>query len=417
MPNLRNSEADPSRRGQSPSGPVPSAYHYYPSSHMMFKWLGGIHDVLAGSDAITKLFPAYNTILSRAYYSVLWFIQVLRAKAAAHTLTRKETQFLQRFERAFLWEYLPIAGPLKPFFMSLGAVKPDDTLSWLYPILPIQLGPSRASDLSVISEHNALLPCFPGIISMFHAIKDHTSLATSFSDDIFVPSDVSTGGWTFQGHLFPPPTARTHVEKAYFWLPGINKAPEQTTSALARTQSNLERCSNIPIITADTRLATIDEYLLMTDDMSWFQHLITNAFFESTFFKDSTVLSKISPVATLQTVIAGAFPVVELTDIPDMPGVWYSRSLIPLRTQKQPICTMTTDNDCPVGINTMLSLTLSPNTSSSGGTDLQDHRFGNDVESTDREEDEDPIPRPLYDDFISSVILTHYQKVKDDKAN
>ena len=81
---------------------------------------------------------------------------------------------------------------------------------------------------------------------------------------------------------------------------------------------------------------------------------------------------------------------------------------------------MTTEDDCPIDINTMISLTLPPDTSSSSGADLPDHRFGpcqNDVESIDRDEDEGSVLRPLYYVSISSVILTHYYKVKDDEAS
>jgi len=325
---------------------------FIPNCFVMFEILSAMHKTVCENTYLYRVAPDYLTILSRAYYSVLWFIHILRARQAVGNLTSKESSFVRRFERSFPFESLPIAGPLVMYFSSLGAVKTDDPMyNWICPALPAALGPTKASDATGSNYSRILYPWFPAIISLFHSIRNSTNITTSMNDnEEFIPFNIEHGG-TFAGITFPPVTQTTQHEtriKNYLLLQGINKAPEQLLSTLKRVQPLLRRMQSVPVISPETDLSDISSFLLMAGDANWFHSIIAIATKEASFFKSTTKFSDISPTVGLSTLVGGKPD--KLDSTPPRPTDWYPGLGFKIEANYRTTRGQTSDMDFQIGV-------------------------------------------------------------------
>jgi len=332
----------------------PAFSTFIPNSAFLFIILNSMHTALCENTYLYRTCPSYNTILSRAYYSVLWFMQVLRAKSAVGNVTRSESTLIRRFERTFPFESLPVAGPLVTYFSNLAAVKTDDPMyNWICPFLPAKLGPAIAGETTTSNVNSArpLYPWFPGIISLFQAIRKSTQVRESVDENqAFTPFLLSTGG-TFAGVTFPAVTENNPLGNVYsdmLQYAGINIAPEQIPDTFADYQSHYLRLSNIPTVAAQSPLDTIDKFLLMDEDMSWFSTLTSMATSEARFFKGTVKFADIPSVTGLSTLVVGTMA--DLSS-PQRPAKWYPDVIKSYSTSYSTTRGRTSDMDFRVGIS------------------------------------------------------------------
>jgi len=166
-----------------------------PCSFMMFMILDIMHDCVSENSSLHKFCPQYMVGLSRLYYGVLWFIQVLRARDAAGALEQSEFQFLRFFTNNFAIEELPVAGPLVCYFSNIVAFKPaGNRYDYVSPRLPGFNGFGAAA--STFSTRNLLTPPVPFLLDFIYKFSRMTpaQITAMRNAGYYRPFNFTTGG-------------------------------------------------------------------------------------------------------------------------------------------------------------------------------------------------------------------------------
>lgn len=277
--------------------PVTSTY--IPSSYMFFEALHAAHKLLEGNTYLERVCPDYFSIASRLYYSILFYIQILRAKHAAGIITRNQSTCLRKFEREYPLESLPIMSPLILFFQTLGAVKLSDPMySWICPTLPEIIGTDANTSGTLHSDAAMPLPNVPFLLTLLQQFSSCID-ATEYNSDgqVIVPS--FTSGTNFLGLDFVNQNAATRRTKfSAGTLEPVESAPNLDISVARRIKR-----WGLPTLTSQTNLQSIGDFLQLMGNSEWFKQLVIVATHESKFFAGSTNLSNIGTTAGLESLI------------------------------------------------------------------------------------------------------------------
>jgi len=279
----------------------PKVSTYIPSFYMYYFTLQSAHAIVHDNTYLRYLSPQYISIGSSLYYGMLGFIQILRAKTVAGIITRPESQALRRFEREFPFESLPIMSPLIMFFQNLGAVKLADPMySWICPSLPEEIGTGPNVTGIFNSDDNIMLPNVPALIRFLSEIGNAQTLAQITDLNRIVPTSAQQGNTNFFGINLAANTPNTNSKGRLTYSAGWLEPPELPESLDVKVIRRIQRW-NLPTLTSTTDLRQIGQFIQTDGNMEWFARLINLVTEEVKFFKGSTNLAAIPPVAGLSS--------------------------------------------------------------------------------------------------------------------
>ena len=111
----------------------------------------------------------WHPLVSRLYFSVLFFLQTFRAQRTAKNTDLKILGFLDIFEKQIPWEKIPVPGPLVPYFQAISASKPsDDAYGFVTPYIDSTYYPDKSEKLNPSGTQTAMQPNIPILLDMIH---------------------------------------------------------------------------------------------------------------------------------------------------------------------------------------------------------------------------------------------------------
>jgi len=269
---------------------------------------------LVRNQELTYVCPHYFSLPVRLYYSVLIYVQILRAKEQAGLLKKSEGSWLRAFLRRFKDTQLPVAGPLVPLFSQIVSVLPQSSLfDYVSPTAFFDKFYNSAADgKSACQGHSALVLPYPRLITSqiltfckaklgdFANGTDDTDGLRYFDDDgSFRVAPLDKDECILAGISLKKSTAS---EKSHVLLnPAITApAPEDETllkgihgywkrskiAALAKTENWYKAVEKY-------EPKTVSEITGLIEDFEFFQDAVDMATVQVKFFTDSTTLANI----------------------------------------------------------------------------------------------------------------------------
>lgn len=105
-----------------------------PNALAMFEVLEASGRYVFDNHVARKKHPRYLDYATACYYSILFYIQILRVQKATGNIHGKDRSFINRFLDKFKPEELVVSSILEPFFSTLVATLPKDTkYEWIIP--------------------------------------------------------------------------------------------------------------------------------------------------------------------------------------------------------------------------------------------------------------------------------------------
>lgn len=278
-----------------------------PNSIKIFLILFQMELLLFGNEQMKWVSPNYFSLPVRIYYSVIFYVQTLRAKEQAGKLAKSEGSWLRAFFRRFKDTMLPIAGPLIPAFSNIVSVLPEDSkFEYVYPQFGNEGGftsPGTAGVMTVLAQHH-LLPCTRILTQMFKAFTaiNGNITATHEEDGNFVPFQLGNGG-NFCGYTFPAQTAAAPLPAAAIAFLSnivINQPLPEDRATMNRIKNFWRRSRLNSVYQMQPNVAyapaNVADIVQMTEDFDWFQPCVDMANVQTKFFTDGTTLANIPTV-------------------------------------------------------------------------------------------------------------------------
>jgi hypothetical protein len=330
---------------------IPALQHdqkswYLPSSVSLFEVLSNMEEILSGNEELRWVSPNYFSLPVRVYYAVIFYVQVLRAKEQAGTLSKSEGSWLRAFFRRYKDTMCPIAGPLVPILSNIVSCLPDDdqfdyvhpgSLSQgTYSVTHTGNDPTQNRTLTTMAT-NHLFPNVPLVASLLRNFCSSAALPNTKFDASgqFVPFTITTGSGNagFAGVDFPAHVAGT-ANPAIARLisnPALSHPLPESKDRLKEIHGFWKRskCRSIPEIlnTVDFNPQDVGGMTLLTENLDWFQPCVDMANVNIKFFSDSTNLSAIPTVGGMSSTVVAElkFNVDGNTPpaLPDTVDEWY----------------------------------------------------------------------------------------------
>jgi hypothetical protein len=275
---------------------------FIPNCWMMYQVLGTMHDLVGDNASLSRYCPFYMTALSNIYYGIIFIVQVLRAKQAAHTLEQSDFQFLRFFESNFAIEELPVAGPLVLFFQNLAAYKPDSNrFTWVVPTLP-SLAPANGTHDPIGTTPTRLsIPPIPWMIDILRQFGNANAALLTAMDTAgqFEPFDFATGG-TIAGFATGAAFASSAHAAALLQAPGLHSPWAHSTDTLRKKVNQIKRLG-LPALAGPKKAPR--DFCGLGTHITWFTKIISAVAHEAKYFAGSTVLANINPTSGPSTVL------------------------------------------------------------------------------------------------------------------
>jgi len=292
--------------------PTPS--FFVPSSIMMFYIIHEMDYIMCQNYYFNRSTMYYHPYISRLYFSILFYIQVLRAMNKAGALERKAKLFLEQFMDDFPPESLSIPGPLIPFFQAIAVTQPNDTnMGKVYPYVPTTgLGPRRTSDRIVDTPSRWLLPNVPLLYGFIARITSQEAKASATTNGSTQTIKEYPSPWNPLLSLSADATTRTDVQPTINgtpWSSDPNNWDDTTAWSLSSPGVNYPVESNdeqnkkftkygsqlrIPPLDATSNTSSIANFLQL-DEPEWFGKILTIMTLYSKYFRSSGTLAQCSP--------------------------------------------------------------------------------------------------------------------------
>lgn len=265
--------------------------------------LQAIEICLDGNEELKWISPNFFFLPVRLYYSILFYIQILKAKEAAGKLGKSESTWFRAFKRNFPLESLPVVGPLIPYFTNIVSVKPnDDKYDFVYPDFNTNGG------LSVTKGRVDIQPSFylqPNVLMLAEFLRQFCSLRltdlTSVIGDEFRYFDDNESliphriGYDFRFAGIDYGAQLTVGASGSLSNPALDNALPETKLRCMDIHPywKKSKCIDIPPASPDCDYSNIGEAMRMVEDFEWFEECIHMATIQCKFFSDSVNMSQI----------------------------------------------------------------------------------------------------------------------------
>jgi len=268
---------------------------FVPSSHQMFRIIHYMNEVLFSNSEICSSFPMLNPLIVRLYYSIVFYLQILRCMHFSGILPWNMISLYNGLMSQYPPDTIPIAGPLICYFQSLSTASPEnENYGIVTPTLPtVGLGnASRAAALVPGFPHNWALPQ-PHLLRALLGNLYNTDVDTIIDTWNPLPDTAQIQGDPVQlmGFDFTPETPAPDL-----WalaLPGLSYELEQPADFIVET-INYGNSLNIPIPQHNTNTVGIANMLDILGN-EWFNSLCQLMSKVNTHFKHSGNLNHCSP--------------------------------------------------------------------------------------------------------------------------
>lgn len=275
---------------------------YVPSSRLMFYILHSCNSEAVDNFYLNRAIPGFHPLYMRYYFSVLFFIQTLRAMHGSGLGSPAQRSFRRDFLEVFPPESLSIPGPLLNYFKSLCSSQPAETYyGKVCPLLPNASNPGSSKGFKDSLLPNKLyanvLPHVPLILAMMTAMLG-TATGASDKGYGYAPvdkDDTTTTNAIFGGRTFDCTNKGTWTDNDAWALsaPGIEWPIELDGTQNAAAQSRFNRLGfTLPNSNANT--ANISAFLNL-EDLQQFAPFVKMASLYCRFFIGSGTLADCSP--------------------------------------------------------------------------------------------------------------------------
>ncbi|KAI0999498.1 hypothetical protein K3495_g8700 [Podosphaera aphanis] len=269
----------------------PDASYFVPWCGNFFSVLFFMSESLCSSTLVQERIPDFFSPALYWYGSMVFILQILRAKEAASTITRDERQVLQTIIRTYPLEQWTILSPMIGFLQTLGSVKPTDPMySWICPTFPKFNGFTAAHTYRGIT----LFPEF----NEYHQ---------------FLP--------TKNAHIYPQETVTAQNQFVGLNESGVDTAdyqcltngygwatPPETGSMVTVTDLGLKirtiRRWKVPDVPNNITVTSLKTFMGLNDDESiiWMSRILKLVNALTNFYPNSTNLANISPTTGLSSI-------------------------------------------------------------------------------------------------------------------
>lgn len=271
----------------------------------LFNLIYGMERCLYQNTRVNAILAEYFSLPARIYYAYMGLYQLLRAKVAAGiALPAMQRRIFRRLETELPLESCVIAGPLVPWFQSLGCYKPsDDYYGMIRPSVP---GPAAGSTTLTHQTGNMyFFPPIPNMIAFMRAlysIPNSGNARNYMSEGGYLIPVNNDGNGTAVPYLgtnweVEPTTAahRNHAE--IFSRPGLSLALPESTAELTSARKLALRRMAFPTVDATTNIGDLESYLFFGHGQSieWLKRCREHANAQAMFFSSPANLSQISP--------------------------------------------------------------------------------------------------------------------------
>jgi hypothetical protein len=310
--------------------------YWTPNAIGMFAILSSSYKFARDNRFMIKHHPEYLDYAVACYYSILFYIQILRAQEAAGKLRGPEVSFMNRFRKRFKLEELPVSSILEPYFATIVATLiPDSQYGWIVPRVAEEIFQATIATAFVPKEGSYLMqPMVPFMLGFLRLAISTNNIVDAHQDDYFdeednyIPIPINNAAATpiygndiqvDHGHarntilsgcgvrypfytgsaalaLAAPKWRRTSFRD----FPYSARVPQGAELARNRTSKG----QNITNGHAKA-INALDAFLCMekTADVDWFEELINQAALHARFFKGVTNLSKIPTTSGFEPTI------------------------------------------------------------------------------------------------------------------
>lgn len=310
--------------------------YWIPNAIAMFAILTQSYKFARDNRFMIKHHPEYLDYSVACYYSILFYIQILRAQEAAGKLRGPEVSFLKRFRLRFKFEELPVSSILEPFFATIvSTLIPDSQYGWIVPRVADEIFQATLGTAFDPKEGAYLIqPMVPFMLGILRLAISTNNVVTANAGDYFddednyipIPIDNAAATPVYFNNI---QVGQGHARNTILSSCGVRYPFYTSSQALAlaapkwrRTafrdfnfsarvptgaELNRNKTSKGQQITdgQNRPLRNLEEFLCMakTDDVDWFEELINQAALHARFFKGVTNLSKIPTTSRFEPTI------------------------------------------------------------------------------------------------------------------
>lgn len=260
---------------------------YFPSSMNYYTVLHYMDDLMASNLYFTDKGYIWHPFISRLYFGVLYYYQVLRAMHHAKVLSSHDSVFVTNLIAQLPPERLSVPGPLIPILKSITCSEPTDPYyTYVVPSISSRPGPDSAQDLIGRETSILMSPNLPFICGVIHNMI-HRRMEYIDEDSYTDREEFIINGHAFEIENWHP------VERNVFIQPGMTYLPETSDELNAEFLANAGDLE-IPNFAEDDNIEDIPSYTLL-HDVEWIDRINETMSTYCSFFKDSGNLGQCSP--------------------------------------------------------------------------------------------------------------------------
>jgi hypothetical protein len=326
--------------------------YYVPNAIALFAILEQSSKFARDNRFMVKHHPEYLDYAVAAYYSIIFFIQILRAQEAAGRLGGYDRSFLNRFSKRFKYEELPISSIFQPFLSTIvSTLVPDSQYGWIVPRYLTGIFKATVGTAHPIEHGEYLIqPMVPYMLMILrlaistNAYEDAADAGANFNDnDDYIPIII---GQAAAAHVFNNDIqiGAGHARNTILYGCGVRYPFHADMDSLnaagpkwrRSTYRDFPSSARIPVGAELDRnktskgarlnnghahpMAHLDEFLFMekTADVDWFEELINQAALHARFFDGVVSLSEIPTTSGFEpTVLARMYDIVNRAAVAD----------------------------------------------------------------------------------------------------
>lgn len=309
----------------------PRVNYWTPNCISLFKSIDISHNLVNNTKFVQQQAPDYIPYAVDCYYAALVYRQILRAKRASQTLEGTEKTLLTRWEKSYPDEKLVVAKPFFPFFSTIIACELEDRkYDWNVPRVPAAMfktGNNDSSDFDSSDGISYMLPQFPymiGILNQFIQESSATGLTKIGEDDIYRPLNLANATQpvnVFGVDINNGTNAGASMKRIFascgsaqpFLIPNENVAvaikQAKRTDFFYDMKFTVSLAGGSNALETTTDISILDNFLFMSksNNMRWFDLLLTHAVTHARFFPNAENLSSVPTVGGLETCVVGRY--------------------------------------------------------------------------------------------------------------